>query len=320
MKLAILTSLYSGNTEEQYDRFFHNVEKFNHDNVIIYIYIDEAPTPSINELLDKYLKLCNIKNYVVIQGKHNNSVYYAKRKLFFTCKEKWSTQIDFGDTFTDEFIDFCNTKLDRLKDDIYIYKFRCNLIGKYNNGFMQGENAARVEMLTSGEHNIIWGKILRTKAVQEAYSLCPKYRYKLLHGEENLMMHLLTNLPSKSIPLPAINYYDDGATSTHTIKTVNAWKNFLTFIQLFGVYDKDFIYKVCVSRFPSVAPEIRKDCEHLLRRFCNKLIELEEFFIFYTKQNMPLYQIERLAYEEGYVNLDSCLGVDYRCIWEDDDL
>lgn len=313
MKIAIGTSWYKGVSDEALDRMVKSWTLF--EDAVFYLYIDEAPENTkiklINEILKKYNITCNI-----IQGHTNNCVYYAKRKLVNNITEKWCCLIDCGDTFTEEFAVFVNTK--KLDDNISLYRFGCNCIGSNSMVFTGDEE--RLKSFENGEHLCTWAKIFKTKNLQFAYSLLPKYKYKFMYGEEDLVIGIFSRLPTKTIKLKCINYYDDGISRLTEIESLHRFKMMLSNIYLTTVHGADQCYRVVLGRYYKCSAAIQKEAYRLLTRYVNACLHIEREVNNRTRWNTPLIEIEKQLFEtDNILDLSGIFGADMVCNWLPED-
>lgn len=315
MKLAIGTCWYKGTKDQDFERLIKSFSLFDQDKTFFYVYLDEAPEESktdyIQFLFDKYC----IKNYTLIQGKQNNAVYYAKRKLVFSIKEKLCCIIDSDDEFTTEFADY--TKNHNFDFNYCFYSFGANCIG--NKSMAYTGNKDRLEAFTSGNHFCVWGKVIQTKALQAAYSLLPKYQYKFIYGEENLVINLIYTLPSKNIKLKMLNYFEGGMSTVRTITSVQTFKQFLSGVYLATVDGGQKVIDYVYTRLPLLDESIYKECLHLFHRYVNKVKEVSNVVQTRMNNGEALPDIEVDLFEKNKIDLLNIFGEENKCNWLPED-
>lgn len=320
MKLAIGCSWYSGVKNEAYERMIKSWSMFEQDKTFFYLYCDEAPEDTNKEYLETVLKENQIKNYTIIQGHRNNCVYYAKRKLAFSIKEKWCCIIDCGDTFTEDFIKWTKTK--KLDDQYNLYCLGCNIIGDKSMVYFADQDNVkkRIEAFAKGEHLCLWGKVIQTATLQASYSLLPKYQYKFMFGEENIVMGLIYgNLNKKFIPVKSINYYDDGISNRETIKTIKRFKMLLSSIYLVHDEGIEKTADIVLSRFHFIDDTIKEECYRLMQQFKIALLKIDNITKLMKSQGYATIDIDKYLFENNGINLNKLLGEEMRCIWLPED-
>lgn len=315
MKIAIGTSWYKGVPDDKLERLIKSFSLFDQEQTYFYIYCDEAPEETKTDLIKSLLKKYCIQNYNIIQGHCNNAVYYAKRKLVHAIKESLCCIIDCDDEFTKEFADYCKTH--KYNYCYSLYLFGANCIG--SNSMAYTGDKARLEAFQTGNHLCVWGKIIQTKVIKSAYELLPKYQYKFIYGEENLVVSLIRTMPTKTVNLKMLNYYEGGMSTVDKIKTVEHFRKFLTAVYLATIDGGETVISYVQSRLPLCEESIITECKHLFIRYVNAVKKLSDMIILRMKNGELLPDIERDVFENNAIDFIELFGNKNICNWLPED-
>lgn len=292
------------NTKAQLERCFESVSTLS-NNVPVLICVDDDDRNYIN-LVSSCVYSCKVNARILTQK--NRGCFAARKRMVQECSTSWIFFLDADDYLTPEFISYLDTFQPNQKYDLYTT--RCICLGD-NNNFRHRKNVQGVEDVESGQHLMMWGKIIKTKLLQETYKLLPEYPCGLFYGEEIPQAWAFKFFKQKHLNISSICYTDEGETSVHVIDSIRSWKKFLSVVYLVDWYGVAYIKELLTQRLMTVDRTIGKEAISLLRRTMNKAEKAQQIFFERQSQGISFHETAlELFGNSDPLNLVEVLGDD----------